>query len=84
MQSYEKEIRVWAPLQNKENGICYLEFDSKLRLVEVIIGARCALLNSAITRALGSLVGQVRITKARAAYDGFEMVEDEELVGSTI
>jgi hypothetical protein len=62
-------------LQNEENGLHYLEFDEKLRLVEIIIGARCTLPRSAITRALGALAGQVKIIAARAAYDRFEMVE---------
>lgn len=75
--AYEKEIRAWAPLQNEEDGLHYLEFDGKLHLLEVIIGARCTLQRSEITRALGSLAGEVKIIKARAAYDKFEMVEDE-------
>lgn len=74
---YEEEIRVWAPLQNEESGIHYLEFDQKLRLVEVIIGAKCTLSQSAITRALGSLTRQVEVIKARSAYDRFEMVKTE-------
>ena len=74
--AYEKEIRVWAPLQNEENGIHYLEFDEKLQLVEVVIGATSTVTKSAITRALGALAGQVKIIKARPAHDKFEMVED--------
>jgi len=73
--AYEQEVRVWAPLQNEENGLHYLEFDDKLKLVEVIIGAKCTLPKSAITRALGALAGQVKIITARASYDKFEMVE---------
>ena len=38
--AYEQEIRVWAPLQNEEGGLHYLEFDEKLKLVEVVIGAK--------------------------------------------
>jgi len=73
--AYEQEIRVWAPLENEENGLHYLEFDEKLRHVEIIIGARSAVAESSITRALGSLAGQVKIIRARAAYDRFEMVK---------
>jgi hypothetical protein len=75
---YEKEIRIWAPLQNKEDHLHFLEFDEKLRLAEVIIGQKCTLPKSAIARALGSLNGEVNIAKARAAYDGFEMVDDDQ------
>ncbi len=74
---YEKEIRIWAPLQNEEDGLYYLEFDEKLRLAEVIIGERCTLTQSAITRALGTLASEVKVTKVRAAYHKFEMVRDE-------
>jgi hypothetical protein len=77
--AYESEIRVWVPLQNEEKGLHYLEFDEKLHLAEVIIGARCTLTRAAIAQALGTLAGEVKIIKARAAYDGFRMVEDERL-----
>jgi hypothetical protein len=33
---------------------------------------------TAIARALGPLTGEVKIKRARAAYDKFEMVEDYE------
>jgi hypothetical protein len=74
--AYENEIRVWVPLQNEEKSIHYLEFDEKLRLVEVIIGARCKVPQNEITQALGALAGKVKIIKARAAYNKFGMVED--------
>lgn len=74
---YEQEIRVWAPLQNEEGGFYFLEFDEKLQLKEVIVGQRCALSRAEIMEALGSLAGEVTVSKARAAYDKFEMVHDE-------
>jgi hypothetical protein len=49
-----------------------------LRLKEVIIGQRCAVSKGRILSVLGPLLGEVKISKARAAYDKFEMVEDEE------
>jgi len=75
---YEKEIRFWAPLQHEEDGLHFLEFDDKMRLAEVIVGQECTLPRAAIARALGSLTGEVKITKACASYDKFEMVEDDE------
>ena len=75
---YEKEIRIWAPLQHEENGLYYLEFDEKLQLAEVLIGAKCSLPKSAIERALGSLASKIKIKKARAAYDRFKMTEDKD------
>ncbi len=74
---YENEIRLWAPLQHEEDGLHFLEFDEKLRIVEVIVGASCTLPRSEITQALAALASEVNIIKARAAYDRFEMVEDE-------
>ncbi len=66
-----------APLQHEENGLCFLAFDEKLRVVEVIIGARCKVPLAEIKKALGPAASQVKIIKARAAYDRFEMVEGE-------
>jgi hypothetical protein len=74
--AYEEEIRLWAPLQNEENGIHFLEFDEKLQLVEVILGARSKVTEDSINGALGVLAAKVKIIKARAAYDRFEMVEE--------
>lgn len=74
---YEHEIRWWGSLAPENCGLRFLEFNDTLRIGEVIIGARCALTPSNITRALGALASGVRIIKARAAYDRFEMVEDE-------
>lgn len=75
---YEEEIRIWAPLQHEENGLHYFEFDDNLQLVEVLIGARCSMPRSAIERALGSLASQIKIRKARAAYNRFKMIEDKD------
>lgn len=74
---YEHEIRLWATCQHEEDGLHFLEFDEKLRIVEVIIGATCTLPRSEITQALAASASEVKIIKARAAYDRFEMVEDE-------
>jgi hypothetical protein len=74
---YEQEIRIWAPLQNEEGGLYFLQFDKKLQLKEVIVGVRCPFSRADIDEALGSLAGEVAVTKARAAYDKFEMVQDE-------
>jgi hypothetical protein len=70
-------MRVWAPLQNEEGGLYFLEFDEKLQLKEIIVGQRCTLSRAEIMKALGSLAREVTVSKARAAYDKFEMVRDE-------
>ena len=52
--------------------------DEKLQIVEIIIGARCVVPRTTITEALGTSASTVKIMKARAAYDKFQMVEDED------
>jgi len=56
----------------------FFEFCDSLQLVEVIVGAGSALPVGEISRALGSAAGNVTVRKARAAYDSFKVVEDEE------
>jgi hypothetical protein len=74
---YEHEIRLWAELKQEENGLHFRKFDDDLRIVEVIVGEKSKLNRSEIVEALGALATGVKIIKARAAYDKFEMVEDE-------
>ncbi len=76
--AYEKEIRVWSQLTNEDKGFYFVPFGEAMRLTEVIIGQRCTVSKAQILSALGELVGEVKIGKARAAYDKFEMVEDEQ------
>ena len=75
---YEEEIRMWATLQDEEDGLYFRDFDETIRLVEVIIGAKSTIPKSTITGALGALATEVKVTKARAAYDKFEIVGDEQ------
>ncbi len=76
---YEKEIRIWGTLGKPEKGIHFAPFDPKtLRLVEVIKGAESTVPTAEIVNALGSLAKRVKISKARAAYDRFEMVEEQD------
>ena len=66
---YEKEIRTWTDLEEE-----FFDFCDELRLAEVIIGAESKLAESEITRALGSLAGQVSVKKARASYSAFQIL----------
>jgi hypothetical protein len=75
--AYEKEIRVWSPLASEENGLHFVPFGKDLQLAEVIVGQKSAVSKADVLEVLGSLAGTVKIKKARAAYDKFEMVEDE-------
>lgn len=69
---YEHEIRTWTDLEEE-----FFDFCEMLQLVEVIIGAGSTVPAGEITRALGSMADHVRVKKARATHDKFEMVEDE-------
>ena len=75
---YEKEIRVWSPLGSEDKGLYFVPFGDGMLLKEVIIGQRCPLSKAQVVLALGSLAAEVKIIKARAAYDKFEIVEDEQ------
>jgi hypothetical protein len=69
---YEQEIRTWTDLEEE-----YFDFCEMLQLVEVIIGSESQLSSRAVTRALGPLADRVKVKKARASYDAFQMVEAE-------
>lgn len=75
---YEEEIRVWGHLAHKENDLHFVAFSGDMQLKEVIIGQRSSVSKQQIMTALGSLGGEVAIKRARAAYDKFEMIEDEQ------
>jgi hypothetical protein len=69
---YEHEIRTWTDLDEE-----FFDFCEMLQLVEVIVGAESTLPAGEITRALGSLADHVKVKKARAAYNAFQVVEDK-------
>jgi hypothetical protein len=76
---YEHEIRCWSPLEKPEGekNLRFVKFSDKLKLVEVILGARCDTTHAQIVEAVGPTASEIKIIKARAAYDRFQMVEDE-------
>jgi hypothetical protein len=73
---YEQEIRVWTALNDSEQGFYFAPFGEMLRLVQVIAGARCQLSEKEIVQALGHLVKETGVTKARAGFSAFEIVAD--------
>jgi len=74
---YEEEIRVWAALNDSEEGLYFSNFGEALRLVKVIAGARSSLPESKIVLALGPLAKEITLVKARAGFTGFEIVKDK-------
>jgi Protein of unknown function (DUF2971) len=76
---YEHEIRCWSSLEKAEGeeNLRFVKFSDKLKLVEVILGARCDTTRAQIVEAVGPTASEIKIIRARAAYDRFQMVEDE-------
>jgi len=74
---YEQEVRVWAALNEKEDGLYFSKFGDHLRLVKVIVGARCQVSEKAIKEALGTMAGEVTLLKARAGFGEFKIVRNE-------
>lgn len=68
---YEHEIRTWTDLEEE-----FFNFCEMLQLVEVIVGAESPLSTREVTHALGSLADHVSVKKARAAHNGFQIIED--------
>jgi hypothetical protein len=75
--AYEQEVRVWIQLPTADDGLYFCDFDDTIQLKEVIVGAKCTLSRSDITRALGTLAEHVTLIKARAGFTKFEVVRDK-------
>jgi hypothetical protein len=76
--SYEKEVRCFRPLVKsaKSGNLYFMDFGDDLKLVEVIAGARCKVTETELRNAIEPLEG-VKLTKARAGFTRFEIVENE-------
>ena len=74
--AYEKEIRSWTDLTTPSGDLYFLDFSERLKLIEVVVGARCELTKSEVLDALKPLEN-VRLVKARAGFERFEIVEDQ-------
>jgi hypothetical protein len=74
---YEQEIRVYAALNESEDGLYFAPFGAELRLVKVTAGARCSLSERALVEALGSSAIKIMLVKARAGFTRFEIVKDK-------
>ncbi len=75
--AYEKETRSWMELLDTfDGGLHFKSFDASLRLVRVIVGARCGTSLQELESAVRPLTN-VEFTKARAGFGEFEIVVDE-------
>jgi hypothetical protein len=75
--AYEQEVRCWTTLETPSQGLYFMEFGPSLKLVEVIAGVECVLTKSQILEAVKPLDNEVKLTKARAGFHRFEIVEDQ-------
>lgn len=73
---YEKELRIWAALNESEGGLYFAEFGPMLSLVSVVAGARCTVKLSEVEAAFGEKSERVPVIKARAGFGKFEIVKD--------
>ena len=74
---YEEELRMWATLEEKSGAPYFYDFGENLRFVEIIFGAGCLVSKRRVLQAIGAHQTDVRLLKARLAFDAFRVVEDE-------
>ena len=73
---YEKEYRIFINLDpaEEENGLYFSEFSEDLILKQVIVGCNSKITRNDISKALGNLIGEVDVFKARPAFNTFNIV----------
>jgi len=74
---YEQEYRVYVQLEEEIDGLYYSEFSDQLALKRVIVGDQSSITRSQVSDALGSLVNDVEMFKARAGFRSFEVVRNK-------
>jgi len=75
---YEEEYRIFADLDHTtiEAGMYFQDFNSSLRLAEVILGPKCEIPIDRVRMMLGSIRPIVKVLKARMAFRTFRVIED--------
>ncbi len=75
---YEHEVRCFVSLTDKDpsTGLYFADFSPRLRLTQVIAGARSNIARSEIAAVLGTLAPEVRVFKARLAFKSFTVVRN--------
>lgn len=76
--SYEREVRVYARLNNRdrESGLFFADFGPDLKLAEVIAGPLCELELGGIQKSVQPADSSVTIKRARLAARRFQIVDD--------
>lgn len=74
--SYERELRAIVLLAGRKLPMYHIPFGASIQLREVIIGAKCAFSPFDLAPFILPQETSVRISKARAAFKEFKMVEN--------
>jgi hypothetical protein len=74
---YEQEFRVYVQLEEEDNGMYFFEFSNELQLKKVIVGEQSSVTRSELADALGDLNRTVESFKARAGFQKFEVVRQQ-------
>jgi hypothetical protein len=74
--SYEKEMRIYTTLEEKDvsTGLYFQYFSESLKLSEVIVGAESEVTRSQIREVLGDLASEVSLRNARLAFTSYRVV----------
>lgn len=75
---YEQERRIYIELEEHVDGIYYSDFSNDLQLKKVIVGGESNVSRSELANALGNLNGNVESFKARAGFQEFEVVRQQD------
>jgi hypothetical protein len=74
---YEQEYRVYVQLEEEENGMFFSDFSNELQLKKVIVGDQSSVTRAELAEALGDLNSSVESFKARAGFQEFEVVRQQ-------
>jgi hypothetical protein len=75
---YENESRVFVKLDpsTEEGGLFFYKFNRKLKLTEVVLGARCSIPIKRVRNLVSSYPYKVNVTRARIAFTKYLVVEN--------
>ena len=74
---YEDECRIFANLEEEEEGNYFSDFEeNQMTLCEVILGCECQLDPTSIFALLEPHDAEVRVIRARSSDESFDMIED--------
>lgn len=76
---YEEEWRSWIQIDERDpaTGLYFYNFDSHVRLREVIAGPLCGVTETGIRNALTGYEEEISLTKARLAFRTFRVVKNQ-------